>query len=78
MERGSFGDILHSSKRVFLVLHAKYLIIPFLEYSPQIPHIPYVQMAAGNIYINVIKKLSMEILQKFLVYSKVISKFAIA
>lgn len=35
-------------------------------------------MAAGNIYINVIKNLSMEILQKFLVYSKVISKFAIA
>lgn len=38
------------------MLHAKYLIIPFLEYSPQIPHISYVQMAAGNIYINVIKK----------------------
>lgn len=56
MERDSFGDILHSSKRVFLVLHAKYLIIPFLEYSLQIPHISYVQMVAGNIYINVIKK----------------------
>lgn len=35
MERGSFGDILYSSKRVFLVLHAKYLIIPFLEYPPK-------------------------------------------
>lgn len=59
MERGSFwrySSFFKTCIRVFLVLHAKYLIIPFLEYSPKIPHIPYVQMAAGNIYINVIKK----------------------